>query len=153
QGSLSQFGDGSIVIGQEMANALGVFVGDDVEVISSEPAISPIGAMPTSKIFRVVAIFSSGLFDLDSTWTYALLRDVQRLLRTGDVALTVEVKVADIYKARELGKLLVDKLDNKLDFDDWMSLNQSIFHALRLEKIVMFITIGLIVIVAALNIV
>jgi lipoprotein-releasing system permease protein len=101
----------------------------------------------------VVAIFSSGLYDLDSTWVYVPISDAQRLLRTGDVAGSIEVKVNDIYQARVIGKTIVDKLGGGLLFEDWMELNQSIFHALRLEKVVMFITIGLIVIVAALNIV
>jgi lipoprotein-releasing system permease protein len=78
---------------------------------------------------------------------------VQRLLHVGDVVRTIEVKVSNIDNAKEIGRQIVAKLDHNLDFDDWMSLNKSIFQALQLEKIVMFITIGLIVLVAALNIV
>lgn len=153
KGSLKDFGEDSIVIGQELSNEIGVFVGDEVEVVSSEPTMSPIGSMPTTRVFKVVAIFSSGLYDLDATWVYAPLHAVQRLLHVDDVVRTIEVKVANIDDAKEIGRQIVAKLGHDLDFDDWMSLNKSIFQALQLEKIVMFITIGLIVIVAALNIV
>src|SRR5207244_4267243 len=71
----------------------------------------------------------------------------------GDVASTIDVKVEDLYQAKAVGQRIVDRLGGKIDFTDWMTMNQSIFQALRLERLVMFITIGLIVLVAALNIV
>jgi len=153
EGSLKDFGQDAIVIGEELSRYLGVFVGDPVQIISATTTLTPMGAMPRPLTFKVVAIFSSGLYDLDSTWVYVPISDAQRLLRTGDVASSIEVKVNDIYQASVIGKTIVDKLGGGLVFEDWMELNQSIFHALRLEKVVMFITIGLIVIVAALNIV
>lgn len=153
KGNLKDFNPDGIVVGQDLANTLGVSVGDDVQVLSPETTVSPMGAMPTSLSFRVTGIFSSGLYDLDSKWAYVPLERAQRLRRLSDVAGTIEVKVANIDDARRTGQRIVEKLDNGLDFQDWMSLNQSIFQALRLEKVVMFITIGLIVIVAALNIV
>jgi lipoprotein-releasing system permease protein len=153
QGSLKDFGEDSVVIGKELANAIGAFVGDEVVIVSSEPTISPIGSMPTSRAFKVVAIFSSGLYDLDATWVYAPLHAVQRLLHVNDVVRTIEVKIADIWAAKQIGAQIVAKLGGNLDYDDWMSLNKAIFQALQLERVVMFITIGLIVIVAALNIV
>jgi len=152
-GSLKDFGQDSIVIGKELSQSIGAFVGDNVQIIGATTTLTPMGSMPRPLTFKVVAIFSSGLYDLDSTWVYVPIRDAQRLLRTGDVAGSIEVKVNDIYDARVIGKRIVDKLGGSLVFEDWMELNQSIFHALRLEKVVMFITIGLIVIVAALNIV
>ena len=104
-------------------------------------------------LFRSVAgIFASGLYDLDSSFVFVGLKDAQRLLRAGDIAGTIEVKVADIWQGREIGADIVVKVGGKLDAEDWMSLNQAIFQALKMDKVVMFITIGLIVIVAALNI-
>jgi len=153
QGSLKDFKDDAVVIGQELANLLGCSVGDTVEVLSPQTTISPLGAMPTGLSFRVAAIFSSGLFDLDSTWAYVPLPRAQRLLRMGDVAGTIEVRVANIYEAKTIGERVVAKLGHDFEFQDWMSLNKSIFQALRLERLVMFMTIGLIVLVAALNIV
>jgi lipoprotein-releasing system permease protein len=153
QGSLKEFNDDAIVVGRDLANQLGITVGDDVQVLSPQTTVSPFGAMPTGLAFRVIAIFSSGLYDLDSKWAYVPLERAQRLARSGDVAGTIEVKVANIYDATAIGQRIVNELGHGLDFQDWISLNKSIFQALRLEKVVMFITIGLIVIVAALNIV
>jgi lipoprotein-releasing system permease protein len=152
KGSLKNFGDDTIIIGQELANSIGAFVGDKVQILSSQTTVTPLGSMPTSHVFTVVAIFSSGLYDLDSTWVYVPIRSAQRLLRVGDVAGTIEVKVANIYDARTIGQQIVQKVDHGLDFNDWMTLNKPILQALGLERLVMFITIGLIVIVAALNI-
>jgi lipoprotein-releasing system permease protein len=153
QGNLQDFNSDGIVIGQELAKGLGASVGDNLQVLSPRTTVSPFGAMPTTLSFRVVAIFSSGLYDLDSKWAYVPLERAQRLLRSGDVVSTIEVKVAKIDDARIIGQSIVSQLDHHLEFQDWMSLNSSIFQALRLEKVVMFITIGLIVLVAALNIV
>lgn len=153
QGNLKDFNNDAIILGQELANKLGVAIGDDVQVLSPHEGISPFGAMPTGLSFRVVAIFSSGLYDLDAKWAYVPLERAQRLLRAGDVVGAIEVKVSNIYDAGAIGQRIVSSLDHGLDYQDWISLNQSIFQALKLEKMVMFITIGLIVIVAALNIV
>src|SRR5215475_2385700 len=153
QGSLKDFNDDAIVVGQDLANQLGIAVGDDVQVLSPQTTVSPLGALPTGLSFRVIAVFSSGLYDLDSKWAYVPMERAQRLLRSGDVAGTIEVKVANIYDATAIGQRIVNEVGRGLDFQDWISLNKSIFQALRLEKVVMFITIGLIVIVAALNIV
>src|SRR5205823_12012456 len=77
----------------------------------------------------------------------------QRLFGLGDLVSTIEVKVNDIYQAKAIGHKIIDKVGGNLEFTDWMTMNQPIFQALRLERLVMFITIGLIVLVAALNIV
>src|SRR5204863_1572165 len=98
-------------------------------------------------------LFESGLYDLDSTWAYVPLSAAQRLFGLGDVVSTIEVRVDDIYQAKPIGQKIVDRLGGDFDFTDWMTMNQSIFQALRLERLVTMITIGLIVLVAALNIV
>lgn len=154
QGSLKDFDEGSIILGQELANAVGAFVGDPVEVVSPQATITPMGMTPTSLPFKVVAIFSSGLYDIDANWAYVPIKSAQRLLRVNDdIAGTIEVKVANIYDAKAIGQQIVQKLDHDLDFEDWMTLNKPILQALGLERLVMIITIGLIVMVAALNIV
>jgi lipoprotein-releasing system permease protein len=81
------------------------------------------------------------------------LRAAQRLFGLGDVVNTIEVRVGDIYQAKGIGQKIIDRLGGDFDFTDWMTMNQSIFQALRLERLVTMITIGLIVLVAALNIV
>jgi lipoprotein-releasing system permease protein len=98
-------------------------------------------------------VFSSGLFEYDSSWVYIPLPAAQRLLGWGDVASTIDVKIKDLWQAKAIGQNIVQKVGDNLDYTDWMTQNKSIFQALSLEKLVMFITIGLIVLVAALNIV
>jgi lipoprotein-releasing system permease protein len=103
---------------------------------------------------EVKALFSSGLYDYDKTWVYVSIGAAQRLMGVGDVASVIEVKIDDLYQSKAIGQKIVNDIGaNSLEFTDWMTMNQSIFQALQLERLVMFITIGLIVLVAALNIV
>jgi lipoprotein-releasing system permease protein len=153
EGSLKDFHGDSVIIGKELAKTLGTFKGDHLQIITAETRMTPIGELPRSRVVEVVGLFSSGLFDYDSSWIYVPLPTVQQLMGLGDLAQVVDVKVKDIDQARVIGQRLVAKLGENYDFTDWMSLNQSILQALQLERVVMFITIGLIVLVAALNIV
>jgi lipoprotein-releasing system permease protein len=152
KGDLRNFGGNSIVLGEDLANTLGVFVGDKVHVTSSGTTLTPLGPVARSRGFQVVAIFKSGLYDLDTSWAYAPLSALQALIGGGDIASTIEVKIKDIYQAPTIGQRLADKLGHNLGSTDWIAQNPSIFQALALEKLVMFITIGLIVVVAAMNI-
>jgi lipoprotein-releasing system permease protein len=111
------------------------------------------GPLPKTRGFEVVGIFKSGLYDLDSTWVYVPMPVAQELAGYTDIASAIEIKVKDIYQAPAIGRQLVEKLEHNLDFTDWIQQNKSIFQALALEKLVTSITIGLIVLVAALNIV
>src|SRR5438477_595798 len=152
-GSLKDFGDDSVILGKELAKTLGTFHGDRVKVMSIETSLTPLGPAPRSRTLKVTGMFESGLYELDSTWAYVPLSIAQRLFGLNDVVSTVEVRVNDIYQARVIGQRIVDKLGGDYDFTDWMTMNASIFQALRLERLVTMITIGLIVMVAALNIV
>lgn len=152
-GSLKDFGDDSVILGKELAKTLGTFHGDRVKVVSIETSLTPLGPAPRSRALKVTGMFESGLYDLDSTWAYVPLSIAQRLFGLNDVVSTIEVRVNDIYQARVIGQRIVDKLGVGYDFTDWMTMNASIFQALRLERLVTMITIGLIVMVAALNIV
>ena len=153
EGSLKDFHDNSVIIGKELSKTLGTFKGDHVQVISVETRLTPLGAVPRSRILEVAGFFSSGLYDYDSSWVYVPLSTAQRLFGLGDVVQTIEVNVNDIYQARTIGRKIIDRVGGNLEFTDWMTMNQSILQALGLERLVMFITIGLIVLVAALNIV
>jgi lipoprotein-releasing system permease protein len=153
EGSLNEFHDDSIIIGKELAKSLGTFKGDRLSVTTSETRLTPLGPKPRSRYFEVVGVFSSGLFEYDSSWGYIPLPAAQRLLGLGDVASSIDVKVNDLWQAKAIGQKIVDQVGDNLEFTDWMTQNKSIFQALSLEKLVMFITIGLIVLVAALNIV
>jgi lipoprotein-releasing system permease protein len=153
KGSLNDFSGQSIILGQELANHLGTFVGDKVEVLSAEPELTPLGRVPRRMAFDVTGIFSSGLYEYDSSYAYIPLDVSQRLLRAGDIVTVIEVKVRDIYQAPAIGQQIVEEVDPSLNSKDWVETNRPIFEALALERLVMFITIGLIVFVAALNIV
>lgn len=141
-----------IVLGKDMADELGANVGSVVTVTSPQGELTPFGIVPKYKRFTVVGIFSSGFFDYDNSWAFIRLADAQRLFDLSDVVSVLEFKVDDIYKAREIGDQLADEAGKGFMLTNWMDQNRPIFHALRLERLVTFITIGLIVFVAALNI-
>jgi lipoprotein-releasing system permease protein len=152
-GNLQDFHENAIIIGKELSNTLGTSKGDRVKIVSIETSLSPFGPVPRNRTFTVTGIFESGLYEIDSTWAYVPLSDAQRLFGLGDVAAVIEVKVNDIDQAKAIGQQIIDRIGANFDFTDWMTMNKSIFQALRLERLVTYITIGLIVLVAALNIV
>jgi len=141
-----------IVLGKDMAENLGAKVGDVVLVTSPQGELTPYGMVPKYNRFRVVGIFSSGFFDYDSSWAFARLSDAQQLFGLGDLVSVIEFKVDDIYKAGEISRELEDAAGKGFMATNWMEQNKALFRALRLERVVTFITIGLIVFVAALNI-
>jgi lipoprotein-releasing system permease protein len=141
-----------IVLGQDMANSLGAQVGSLVTVTSPQGELTPFGIVPKYARFKVVGIFSSGFYDSDSSWGFIRLSDAQRLFDLGDVVSVLEFKVDDIYRAPEIGRELEAAAGKGFMSTNWMEQNKAIFRALRLERVVTFITIGLIVFVAALNI-
>jgi lipoprotein-releasing system permease protein len=142
-----------IAIGQDLAEKLGTFVGDFVNVISAEGALSPFGYVPRQKSFKVVAIFISGLYEFDSGWGFTSLGSAQRLFGSGNLVSVIECRVRDIYQVRSIAHEIKQAVGKGFVSLDWQELNRPIFEALKLEKLVMIITIGLIVFVAALNII
>jgi lipoprotein-releasing system permease protein len=108
--------------------------------------------VPKYNRFHVVGIFNSGFFDYDSSWAFVRLADAQQLFGLGDLISVLEFKVDDIYKADKISSDLEDAAGKGFMSTNWMEQNKALFHALRLERLVTFITIGLIVFVAALNI-
>jgi lipoprotein-releasing system permease protein len=153
EGSLKDLQGDSVIIGKELAKLLGAKKGDHLQITSAETNITPFGQVPRRRVVEVAGLFSSGLYDYDKGWIYVPLNIAQRLAGLSDVVSVIDVKVNDIDQAHAIGQRIVGTLGGEFEFEDWMMLNQSIFQALQLEKIVMFITIGLIVVVAALNIV
>ncbi len=141
-----------IILGKDMADELGANVGSVVTVTSPQGELTPFGVVPKYKRFKVAGIFTSGFFDYDNSWAFIGLGDAQRLFDLTDVVSVLEFKVDDIYKAREIGQKLEAEAGKGFMSTDWMDQNRALFHALRLERVVTFITIGLIVFVAALNI-
>ena len=141
-----------IVLGKDMADSLGATVGSVVLVTSPQGELTPFGMVPKYNRFRVVGVFSSGFFDYDSAWAFARLADSQKLFGLGNLISVIEFKIDDIYNAGEISHQLESAAGQGFMTTNWMEQNKALFHALRLERLVTFITIGLIVFVAALNI-
>ncbi|MGB8596411.1 MAG: FtsX-like permease family protein [Candidatus Sulfotelmatobacter sp.] len=141
-----------IILGKDMADNLGATVGSVVLVTSPQGELTPFGMVPKYSRFRVVGIFNSGFYDYDSSWAFTRLSDAQRLFGLGDLISVIEFKIDDIYKADTFSRELEDAAGKGFMTTNWMEQNKALFHALRLERLVTFITIGLIVFVAALNI-
>ncbi len=141
-----------IILGKDMADNLGATVGSVVLVTSPQGELTPFGMVPKYARFRVAGIFNSGFFDYDSSWAFTRLSDAQRLFGLGDLISVIEFKIDDIYKADQVSRELEEAAGKGFMTTNWMEQNKALFHALRLERLVTFITIGLIVFVAALNI-
>ena len=141
-----------IVLGKDLAETMDASVGSIVLVTSPQGELTPFGMVPRYMRFKVAGIFQSGFYEYDSTWALCSLTDSQRLFSLGDIASVLEFKVDDIYKAPEIGHQIEAAAGRGFMTTNWMEQNRALFRALRLERVVTFITIGLIVFVAALNI-
>ena len=143
-----------IIVGKELAKNLSLFLDDSVTVISPLGDMSPVGVTPRVKRFQVTGIFEFGMFDYDSTFAYISLPSAQEFLRIGDAATTIEIAVKDIYQAGAIAERIKEALGSDAYFTkDWMEMNKKLFSALKLEKLMMFILLSLIVGVAAFNII
>ncbi len=141
-----------ILLGKDMADELGASVGSVVLVTSPQGELTPFGMVPKYARFRVAGTFQSGFFDYDSSWSFARLSDAQQLFGLGDVVSVLEFKLDDLYRAGQVSQEIEKEAGRGFMTTNWMEQNRAIFRALRLERVVTFITIGLIVFVAALNI-
>jgi lipoprotein-releasing system permease protein len=141
-----------IILGKDMADELGATLGSTVLVTSPQGELTPFGMVPKYNRFRVAGIFASGFYDYDSSWSFTRLSDAQQLFGLGDLVSVIEFKVDDIYQAAQISTQLEQAAGKGFMATNWMEQNKALFRALRLERLVTFITIGLIVFVAALNI-
>jgi len=141
-----------LVLGKGAADELGATVGSVVLVTSPQGELTPFGMVPKYVRFKVVGIFESGFYDYDTAWGFTRLADAQRLFGLGDVVSVVEFRVDDLDRAGEIGGELERAAGPGFMSTNWMEQNRALFRALRLERRVTFITVGLIVLVAALNI-
>lgn len=141
-----------IVIGRDLASQLAVGVGDDVSVLTPEGTLSPMGMIPRTHRFRVVGIFSLGLYEFDSAYGFVTI-DVAKHLLDRDHPDYIEARVDDMYAAPRISEEMERQLGGSYVTQDWADMNKSLFSALWLEKMAISITIGLIVMVAALNII
>src|SRR5437867_3495775 len=158
EGSMADFdspGDGPapVLLGRDLALSLNVGPGDLLTVMSSQVQLTPMGPLTVMKKLRVVGTVRSGLYEFDYGWGYLPLAAAQRLFGQQDQASLVEVRLADIFAVKAAAKAIVARLGESYLTTDWVQMNASLFSALWLEKTAIAITIGLIVMVAALNIV
>lgn len=142
----------SIVLGRELARNLGVIEGDVIYLISLRGTLSPIGHLPAMKQFRVTGFFESGMYEYDQTFAYINIKDAQKIMRLGDAVTGLDIRVTDIYDARNVAQRIVAKVGLPYWAQDWMQMNRNLFKALKLERRVMFIILVLIILVAAFNI-
>lgn len=154
-GSIEDLVDGGfgILLGDQLAVALGVRVGDRINVTLNEFTSTPIGAIPRSKRFTVVGTFSMGEHTADSSFAFIALGDAQRLLRMGEGVSGVRIKVADLWTAGTVADELAKRLPVPVVASDWMRDNRNFFSALALERTVMFLLLSLVVTIASFNLV
>ena len=142
-----------IVIGKELALRLGVFMGDTLNVVSPRGTMGPFGMVPKFLPYQVVGIFDSGMYDYDSSIAYISLAQAQDFFQMGDAVTGVEIKVDEIFRAEAVASAAEAALGGAYWVRDWKEMNRNLFSALKLEKIIMFIILVLIILVAAFNII
>ncbi len=143
----------AIIIGSRLAGQLGVAVGDSVQLVSPIGTPTALGLIPRIRRFYVAGIFESGMHEYDNTLVYMNLTDAQKFFELGDVATTIEVRVRDVYQAREIASQIQRDLGLPYWTEDWSRLWPNLFSALRLEKTVYFLVLLLMILVGAFNII
>jgi lipoprotein-releasing system permease protein len=139
-----------IVVGKELARALRLYVGDEVNVVAPLGTLGPTGPMPKARPFRVAGIFYSGMPEYDMKFTYVALETGQKFLNLGDQISGIDVRVSDLERAPEAASAIRGEIKRKdLRVRDWQELNSRLFGALALEKLAMFVTLGIAVVVAS----
>ena len=142
-----------ILLGRRVALQIGAGLGDIVTVLTSSSRLSPIGLVPKTKRFEVTGIFSTGVYEFDNTLALVSLSTAQKFLGLDDRISFIQVKIDRIFDAPKIADRIREFLPPEAYVTTWMELNRSLFSALKLEKTIIFLTITLIVIVAALNII
>jgi lipoprotein-releasing system permease protein len=158
EGDVEDFGRGNtvtpIMLGKDLASSLGVLVGDNIRALGMDGQLSPLGRMPKVQSFRVVALFDSGLWDFDANWALVPIEGAQRFFgMSANQVSALEYRIRDIYAAPQAADRIKEAAGRGFTASTWIELNRPLFSALRLERLAMFIAIGLIVLVASLNII
>jgi len=156
QGTLDDLrpGEFGVILGKELANALGVMVGDKVTVITPQASVTPAGILPRLKRFDVVGLFKAGMYEYDRGLALIHVEDAAKLFQYPDGAVNgVRLKLRDLFAAPRLSRELADKLPETFVARAWTQDPPSYFRAVQIEKTAMFVILTLIVAVAAFNIV
>ena len=141
----------ALILGKDLADALGVRTGDTVTVTSPRGRLSPVGELPRYKRFRVAGIFDSGFYSYDAEWALTSLKAAQQLFLLDDQVSTIGLRVDDLYRAPQIAEEAKRAAGPGFGSTNWIEQNRTLFSALRFERTVTVLIIGLIVFVAALN--
>ena len=150
---VGKFSRAGVVLGKELARRSGLRVGDVVSMVSPSSRITPMGLIPKMKVFYVAGIFESGMFEYDANLAFISIPAAQNFFSMKKKVTGIEVWVDDIDAAATIASAIQEKIKFPFFVRDWMQMNKNLFSALRLEKIVMFVILILIILVAAFNIV
>jgi len=142
-----------IILGKELMRNLGLFMGDVLDIVSPIGEIGPLGMIPKMKKFRIVGYFEAGMFEYDSNLSFISMEEAQDFFEYSDSVTGIEVKLDDPYGAEAMAAQFELKLGPPYYVRDWIRMNRNLFSALKLEKLVMFIILTLIVLVASFNII
>ncbi|WP_374414112.1 lipoprotein-releasing ABC transporter permease subunit [Novosphingobium colocasiae] len=153
-GSLAELKPGadSVAIGSQLAQNLGAQVGDMITVINPQGRATPFGTVPRQVAYRVAAIFEIGVYDYDQAFVVMPMQDAQTLLLTGDTIGMIEVTTTDPDQVGPILAPLTRKLAGRAAVSDWKKMNASLFEALAVERVAMFVVLSIIVLVAVFNI-
>lgn len=142
-----------IILGRELANAMGVFEGEKITLITPQANVTPVGVMPRLRRFTVVGVFEAGMHQFDRSMAFIHMNDAQKLFSMGVKVEGVRLKLDDMFSAYEVTHELNRTLGEDYWVRDWTKMHSNLFKALKTEKVVMFIILLLIVAVAAFNII
>jgi lipoprotein-releasing system permease protein len=146
-------GEFGVVLGADLARALGVLPGDKVALVAPQGMVTPAGVIPRLKQFTVVGIFEAGIADADAALALVHLQDAQTLYQMGDNVSGVRLKLDDLFAARTVARELLSQLPRDVYATDWTRTHANFFRAVEIEKRMMFIILALIILVAAINII
>jgi lipoprotein-releasing system permease protein len=153
QGSLADFSDDGVAVGDRLARRLGVTVGSPITIISPQGTATAFGTMPRIKTYQVVALFNVGMYEYDNSFIYAPLPAAQLFFRLPDKVSSLEVFTADPDRVRQQSRDIAAALGGHVRIVDWQQANSSLFNAVEIERNVMFLILTLIIVVAAFNII
>ena len=139
----------ALVLGRELARSLGVAPGDHVTVISPQGAMTAVGLVPKMRRFLVAGWVEVGMYEYDASLAYTSLASAQEFAGLGDRVTGVEVKLANPFDAKDVGRTIAGQLKGAYWIRDWMDMNRNLFAALQLEKLALFVIVTIIVLVAA----
>jgi lipoprotein-releasing system permease protein len=152
-GSLAEFGEDGVAVGDRLARRLGVGVGGRVTLIAPEGTDTAFGTMPRLKTYHVVALFDVGFYEYDNSFIYVPLASAQLFFRMADSVSDLEIFLADADRANRTGYMIAAALGGRVRIVDWQHANSGIVNAVEIERNVMFLILTLIILVAAFNII